>query len=170
MAENRELRILLGTVSLASLTALSGPTMAQEIQDTDNLIVLANVAGECSVEGGTLDFGTYTGEEKNVDVPIGSNCNAPSNISISLSGGNIGSPNDREMFRPADDEGFTDSLKYQLYQDEARTDIWGVFPEDSADFTAATSGTPTVFGQIEGGLTPTPGAYSDTVIITLTTN
>ncbi len=164
------MRILLGTVSLASLTVLAGPVSAQEIQDTDNLTVLANVTGECTVTGATLDFGTYTGEEKNVAVPIEFDCNAPSNISISLDGGNIGSPSGREMFRPPNDEGFTDSLKYQLYQDEGHTDIWGVFPEDSADFTEATDGKPTVFGQIEAGLSPSPGSYSDTVIITLTTN
>lgn len=170
MAESRELRTLLGTVSLAGLTVLAGPAMAQEIQDTDSLLVLANVSGECTVTGGTLDFGTYSGTEKNVAVPIAFDCNAPSNISISLSGGNIGSPNDREMFRPENEGGFTDSLKYQLYQDAEHSDIWGVFPEDSADFTEATDGTPTVFGQIEGGLSPTPGNYSDTVVITLTTN
>lgn len=168
MAENRELRVLLGTVSLASLAALAGPALAQS--NVDTLTVLASVNGECSVTGGTLDFGAYTGVRNDTQVPIKFDCNAPSNISISMDGGNIGSPNDREMFRPADENGFTDSLKYQLFQDEARTDIWGVFPEDSADFTEASSGSPTVFGRIIGGLSPSPGEYSDTVIITLTTN
>jgi len=167
MAENRDLRILLGTVSVVGLAAFAGPVLAQS---TDTLTVLANVGGECTVTGGTLDFGAYSGTQKDVEVPINFECNAPSNISISMDGGNIGSPNDREMFRPADENGFTDSMKYQLFRDETRTEIWGVFPEDSADFTEATSGNPTVFGRIEGGLTPSPGEYSDTVIITLTTN
>ena len=167
MAKAGYTQFLLGTVSLAGLTVLSAATMAQS---TDTLTVLASVGGECSVTGGTLDFGNYSGAQNDTDTSISFECNAPSNISISMDGGNIGSPNDREMFRPPDENGFTDSLKYQLFRDAARTEIWGVFPEDSADFTEATTGSPTVFGRINAGLTPSPGDYSDTVIITLTTN
>lgn len=162
MAKARYTHFLLGTVSLASL-AVSAPLMAQT---TDTLTVLASVGGECSVTGGELDFGSYTGAQNDVDVPISFSCNAPTNIAISLDGGSTGDPSGRLM----NNEALTDQILYQLYRDSARTQLWGVFPEDSADFVNATSGTPTVFGRIEAGLTPLPGEYSDIVTITLTTN
>jgi len=163
MAEARELRVLLSTVSMVGLTALAGPALAQ---DSDTLTVLATVGGECSVTGATLDFGSYDGTEKDVEVPISFNCNAPTNIAISMSGGATGDPNGRQMFNGD----FSSQILYELFQDSARTDLWGVFPEDSADFVSATSGTPTVFGRLPAGQSPLPGSYSDDVTITLTTN
>ncbi|MEM9628972.1 MAG: spore coat U domain-containing protein [Pseudomonadota bacterium] len=163
MAENKDLRILLGTVSLAGLTAFAGPAFSQA---TDTLTVLASVGGECTVTGATLDFGSYAGSEVDVDVPIAFSCNAPTNIAISMDGGSTGDPSNRQMFN----EGFTSQILYQLFQDSARTQLWGVFPEDSADFVSATTGNPTVFGRIQGGQSPLPGSYSDSVTITLTTN
>jgi spore coat protein U-like protein len=163
MAQARDMRILLGTVGLAALTAVSVPAFAQT---TDTLTVLATVGGECSVTGGTLDFGNYTGAQNDVDVPISFSCNAPTNIAISMDGGATGDPSNRQMFN----EGFTSQILYQLFRDSARTQLWGVFPEDSADFTNATSGNSTVFGRIQAGQTPLSGNYSDTIEITLTTN
>lgn len=160
MTRARTLPSVLGVVGLA---ALSGPALAQS---TDTLTVLASVGGECTVTGATLDFGSYTGSRKDVDVPISFSCNAPTNISISMDGGTTGDPNGRQMFN----EGNTSQILYQLFRDEARTQIWGVFPVDSQDFTLATSDTPTVFGRIEAGQDPLPGNYSDSVLITLTTN
>lgn len=163
MARARKIRLALGTLSLVGAAALCGPAMAQS---TDTLTVLANVGGECTVTGATLDFGSYSGTEKDVDVPISFECNAPSNISISMDGGTTGDPSNRQMFNA----GNTSQILYQLYRDSARTQFWGVFPTDSRDFTTATSDTPTVFGRIDAGQTPLPGAYSDSVLITLTTN
>ena len=163
MAEARELKTWLGTVSLAGLTALSGPALAQS---SDTLTVLANVGGECTVTGATLDFGSYTGDQKDVDVPISFNCNAPTNIAISMNGGATGDPSGRSMFNGD----FSGEMLYQLFRDSARTQLWGVFPQDHANFASASSGTPTVFGRIPGGQNPPAGSYKDEVVITLTTN
>lgn len=164
MAKSRELRSLLGVAGLTGMTALAGPALAQS--STDTLTVLASVGGECTVTGATLDFGSYSGETKDVDVPISFNCNAPTNIAISMDGGATGDPNGRQMFN----EDFSSQILYQLFRDSGRSELWGVFPEDSADFTNASSGTPTVFGRIQAGQSPLPGNYSDSVVITLTTN
>ena len=160
MMRSRTLHGLLGLVGLA---ALSAPASAQS---TDTLTVLASVGGECTVTGATLDFGSYSGTQKDVEVPISFSCNAPTNISISMDGGTTGDPNGRQMFN----EGNTSQILYELYRDAARTQIWGVFPTDSQDFALATSDTPTVFGRIPAGQSPLPGNYSDSVLITLTTN
>jgi len=163
MAQATKLRWVLGSISVAGAMTLGASAIAQ---DTDNLTVLANVGGECSVTGATLDFGSYSGTEKDVEIPISFSCNAPSNIAISMDGGTTGDPSNRQMFN----EGNTSQILYQLFRDPARTQFWGVFPNDSADFTNAQTGTPTVFGRIDAGQAPLPGSYSDTVLITLTTN
>ena len=163
MAKNRTLQTLLGTASLASLAALAGPALAQS---SDTLTVLASVGGECTVTGATLDFGAYSGTQKDVEVPISFECNAPTNIAISMDGGATGDPNGRQMFNGD----FSSQILYELFRDSARTQLWGVFPEDSADFTNATSDNPVVFGRIPAGQSPLPGSYSDSVTITLTTN
>lgn len=163
MAQAKDFRWVFGTVALVAAATLSVPVMAQS---TDTLTVLASVGGECTVTGATLDFGSYSGIQKDVDVPISFSCNAPSNISISMDGGTTGDPSNRQMFNA----GNTSQILYQLFRDAARSDLWGVFPEDSADFAAAENGTPTVFGRIEAGQSPLAGNYSDSVLITLTTN
>ena len=163
MAEARDMRLLLGTVSLVSLTALSGPVLAQT---SDNLVVRASVGGECSVTGATLDFGAYSGTTLDVDVPISFECNSPTNVAISMDGGRTSDPNGRLMTN-ADS---SSEIVYELHRSQGRNEIWGVFPQDSLDFDNATDGSPTVFGRIPGGQTPLPGSYSDTVLITLTTN
>ena len=152
-----------GSLTLAGLLAAGSPVRAQA---TDNLTVLASVGGTCSVSGATLDFGSYTGTRKDVAVPISYSCNAPTNIAISMDGGTTGDPNGRQMFN----EGNTSQILYQLYRDSSRTQLWGVFPENSANFVNSQSGTPTVFGRIESGQTPLAGNYSDSVLITLSTN
>lgn len=163
MMQATKLGWVLGSVSLVGAMALGASVMAQS---TDNLTVLANVGGECSVTGATLDFGSYSGDSKDVDVPISFSCNAPTNIAISMDGGTTGDPSNRQMFNV----GNTSQILYQLFRDSTRTQFWGVFPNDSADFTNAQNGTPTVFGRIDAGQSPLPGSYSDTVLITLTTN
>jgi spore coat protein U-like protein len=163
MMQPTNLRTVLGSLTLAGLVAAGAPAMAQS---SDTLTVLASVGGECSVSGATLDFGAYTGARKDVAVPISFSCNAPTNIAISMDGGITGDPSGRLM----NNEGFTGQILYQLFRDSARTELWGVFPENHANFTSATSGTPSVFGRIESGQTPPAGNYSDSVLITLTTN
>lgn len=163
MVQATRLRWVLGATGLAGVVAFGTQAMAQ---DSDTLTVLANVGGECTVEGATLDFGSYTGDQIDVEVPISFSCNSPTNVAISMNGGATGDPNGRLMFNGD----FSSQILYQLYRNSGRTQLWGVFPNDSADFSNAQSGTPTVFGRIQGGQSPLPGSYSDSVVITLTTN
>ncbi|MEM7044570.1 MAG: spore coat U domain-containing protein [Pseudomonadota bacterium] len=163
MGEGKGIGIVFGMIGFAGMTALSGPAMAQS---SDTLLVLASVGGECTVTGATLDFGAYSGTQKDVEIPISFSCNSPTNIAISMDGGATGDPNGRQMFNGD----FSSQILYELYRDGGRTQLWGVFPEDSADFASATTGSPTVFGRIPGGQSPLPGSYSDSVTITLTTN
>lgn len=163
MMQATKLRWFLGSVSLVGLAAFGMPAMAQS---TDNLIVQATVNGDCSVTGATLNFGAYTGAEKDIAVPISFNCTAPSNVSIALNGGTVGDPTGRKMFNIAN----SDSIDYNLFQDAGRNTPWGIIPGNDQVFTNTTGGTPSVFGRIPAGQAPLPDTYSDTVVITLTTN
>lgn len=163
MNQGRAYRSVLGAVGVVGLTAFAGSALAQS---TDTLTVLANVGGECTVTGATLNFGAYTGSTLDVDVPISFNCNAPTNVAISMDGGRTTDPNGRLMIN----EDSSSEILYELHRNPGRNQIWGVFPENSLDFTNATSGTPRVFGRIPAGQDPLPGSYSDSVTITLTTN
>lgn len=154
---------VLGSVSLLGVAVMGSPAMAQV---TDNLVVKANVSGTCSVTGGELDFGTYSGSEVLSDTPISFSCSAPSNVTIQLDGGTTSDPSDRQMFNTAN----TDKINYSLFQDAARNTLWGVLPGNAKLFPNTTGEAPSVFGRITGGQSPLPDSYSDTVLITLTTN
>ncbi len=167
MARAMEIRTLLAAGVLAAATTAANPALAQSASDT--LVVQATVGGECSVTGATLDFGSYNGVQKDVEVPISFECSTPSNISVSLDGGQNGDPVARQMSHTVDPG--NPPLLYQLFQNQGRNSVWGVFPADSRAFPAARAETPTVFGRILGGQnTVVPGTYRDVVQITLTAN
>ena len=163
MAQALTLRWVLGSVGLLGVAATGMPAMAQS---SDNLVVQANVQSDCSVTGATLDFGTYSGVEKDIEIPISFACSAPTNVKIAMDGGIIGDPADREMRSTTSNT----VIKYDLFQDPTRNTRWGELPNDVQDFPGSTGGTPSVFGRIAGGQSADPGNYSDTVLITLTTN
>lgn len=154
---------VLGSVSLLGAAVMESPAMAQS---SDNLVVQATVESDCSVTGATLNFGTYTGVEKDVEIPISFSCTAPTNVKIAMNGGVIDDPADREMRSPTSNT----VLKYDLFQDPTRNTRWGELPNDVQEFPGSTGGTPSVFGRIDGSQSADPGSYSDTVLITLTTN
>ena len=133
MAEGRELRTLLGMAGLIGAAALAGPASAQS---SDTLTVLANVGGECTVTGATMDFGSYTGSRVDIEVPISFECNSPTNIAISMNGGSTGDPNGRLM----NNGDFSGQILYELHRSPGRNEIWGVFPQDSAELRLGNRG------------------------------
>ncbi|MEM7024358.1 MAG: spore coat U domain-containing protein [Pseudomonadota bacterium] len=132
---------------------------------TANLEVMATVEASCTLEGATLNFGTYRSEEPaTTQATIGYNCPGDLTISLALSSGQNPQGRVRAMLRDGDD----DLLPYQLYQDSARQQIWG----DQADRLVIDStddgdASVEVYGQIEAGYLVPPGNYRDTVLITL---
>lgn len=167
MAEKKELRILLGTASLVGFTAMSGPVMAQSTSN-DTLTVQATVGSECTVDGGTLDFGSYTGTSLNGEAEIAYDCNVPSDISISLSAGTSTAEDARFMVNQDDS---VTTMDYQLYRNTERNEIWGSAPLRSRNLSGVTEGTETVFGNIPGDQdNVVAGTYSDIITITLTSN
>jgi spore coat protein U-like protein len=132
-----------------------------------NLTVKAKVVGECTLTGGTLDFGTYmSGQDSTRDrqTTIGLDCPPGLSVTVMMSGGNNqGADSFRNM------AGSGDLLKYQLYTDSARTQVWssGTTGGKRINGTAGGNEAHTVFGHVPSNQVVDPGNYADTVLITL---
>lgn len=164
MLLSSDLRLLLATFGLVLIAATGRAALADE---TANLQVTAQVDASCTLTGGTLAFGTYTAtaiEPTESDADIGYSCAPGTNIILSLDAGGQAQGENRGMAGPG---GAT--LAYQLYKDDARSQVWGIGPANGVTISG-TPGTPQtvpVYGAIGPGQQTAAGAYTDTVLITL---
>lgn len=152
--------IALGAAALAVSPASAGTS-------TDTLSVQVTVQNSCSVGGTTINFGTYSsGQQAALDGEGNitfSNCPAGT-LTLSLDGGGSNNISDRRM-----SGGNGANLRYQLYKNSARNQVWGVGVDGLQKvLLVPDSGAIAVFGRILGGQTVTSGSYSDTVSITMT--
>jgi len=137
-----------------------------------NFGVTADVQTECTVSATTLDFGS-AGNIATTAVMASStitvNCTPGINYSVALNAGQGSGATmaQRRLTRT----GGTETLRYGLYRDNARTQLWGDGSAGSS--TAAGTGNGnytslTVYGTLPVQTVPPPGQYSDTVTVTLT--
>lgn len=130
---------------------------------TATLTVTASVRSGCSIENGSLDFGDYTaGQTKDLDgkgtIRVR---NCPGTVTIELDGGSSGKVNDRTLVNGSE------RLRYQLYQDPARTRVWGTGSDAASMQLLQADATVEVFGRIPGGQSVGPGTYTDSVTVTM---
>lgn len=150
--------------ALAALVPLlAGPAVAGT--DTATFTVSARVQNACTVVGGSLDFGTYdAGQAEDLD-GVGTirleNCTGT--VTIELDGGSSGDVQNRLMRQ----SGGSATLRYQLYIDGARTRVWGTGSAASQVMVLVDSLPVEVYGRIPGGQRVPPGAYTDTVNVTV---
>jgi spore coat protein U-like protein len=135
---------------------------------TADLNVVATVEASCTLNGGTLDFGAYRSEEGATGrARISYRCPEGMEISLAMGPGRQADGRARAMVRDGGDE----VLRYQLYQDAGRRQVWG--DQGDALIIRSTddgeSGVD-VFGAIEAAQEVPPGTYRDTVLITLVVN
>lgn len=156
------LAVALVAISLVANTALAQSTV------TANMPVTITIENACEISTAptTLDFGTHGVLSANVDSTseIGVTCTTGAVYDIGLDGGGSGDINARVMTLGTEDVG------YQLYQEAARTTVWG---ETVGTDTLASTGTGieqqfTVFGRVPPQATPPAGTYTDTVLVTVT--
>ncbi len=149
--------VLLGLV----LCTLGGNAHGQ----TADLQVVATVEASCRLRGGTLNFGAYRSQEsKTAQTSISYDCPPGMEIGLTLSPGRQPQGQERAMLRDDGD----DLLTYQLYQDSARSQVWGEQGDALTIESTADGGTDVdVYGRIEAGQAVPPGTYRDTVLITL---
>jgi spore coat protein U-like protein len=156
-------RLIAGGLTLVVVAATGAPALAQE---TANLNVSAEVQASCDVFGGSLNFGIYTGDATEGQGSFSYVCTDGTNITLSLGAGQH--EQDGGIRAMAGNGGI---LRYQLYSDSGRAQVWGT-AGDALGVTAPSSSEETVqvYGRIEADQDAPAGSYSDTVQITLNVN
>lgn len=135
---------------------------------TASFSVNASVAANCLVSVQNIDFGSQGVLSTNVDATgsITATCTPGTTYTISLNGGTANAaPTARKMSKGAE------TVTYGLYKDTNRSQPWG--DANTPGSTVAGSGTGagqllTVYGRVPPQTTPSPGIYTDTVVVTLT--
>lgn len=135
---------------------------------TASFSVNASVAANCLVSVQNIDFGTQGVLSTNVDATgsITATCTPGTTYTISLNGGTANAaPTARKMSKGAE------TVTYGLYKDTNRSQPWG--DANTPGSTVGGSGTGagqllTVYGRVPPQTTPSPGIYTDTVVVTLT--
>lgn len=143
---------------------------ASAVTATNNLAVSMTITAACTVTGGTLAFGSQGVLAANVDASttFGVTCTNTTPYSIGLDAGAHGSSvSDRKMKGGAAN---TEFVNYQLFQNAGRTANWGnTVGTDvlSGQTGSGSAQTITVYGRVPAQSTGSPGAYTDTVTITV---
>jgi len=133
----------------------------------------------CVGASASMGLGAYIGDSATPTDSIGSfslRCTrngGPRNIQITMGLGpsaNTGSIASRQLRQAAG----TDMLSYNLYRDALRQSVWGqtagvdaVTQTASLPNKATTTVTFTIYGRINGLQNVSPGAYGDTLVVTI---
>ncbi len=121
----------------------------------------------CSVSASSVNFGSTGVLQSALDATgsIGVTCTNSAPYTVALDGGTTGAadPVQRKMSKASE------QIAYGLYQNLAHTQPWG---DSVGSNTASGTGsgllqTLTVYGRVPAQATPSPGTYSDTVVVTL---
>ncbi len=157
-------KVSLGLAAAILLAASSA--QAATVSTTFNNKI--TIAAECVVGAvSDMDFGTHGILPTNIDVSTAINvtCTNSTAFSIALDKGLTGaSTSARVMTGPPGTP-----VSYSLYSDAARTSNWGnVYPADTVQgLGTGVAQTLTVYGRVPPQAAPKPGAYSDTVTVTV---
>ncbi|MBW3566887.1 MAG: spore coat U domain-containing protein [Proteobacteria bacterium] len=156
------------SATLAAL-ALSFVDGVQTAGAAGTLSVSATVTDSCSVSADVLAFGVIdplvnAGEATDATAPVLVSCSNGTSYQVGLDGGNA-TTSARAM---TSDDG---TLDYSLYRDANRTETWGdnIGTDTVAGTGTGTTQTLTVYGRVSAGQQHVPpGAYADTVTVTVT--
>jgi spore coat protein U-like protein len=166
---------LLTIVSASIAVAVSGSTVVHAATATANLTVQINVTASCTINAATLDFGSTSLLATLIDATttLSVTCSNTTPYSVGMDNG-VNFSATRRMRQGAT----ANFIGYDIFTDSARTNEWTT-ASSSTTCTAANScflGTGngsaqsiTVYGRVPAlGTGPTPGAYTDTVTMTVT--
>jgi spore coat protein U-like protein len=164
MLLKRQVQTMLGFVAVAALASAQGQVAGATLDVT---VTVPNV---CTVESGSLDFGTYQPGPQAPSVEgsgaFNVQCTLPASVEIKLDGGlNDGAGgNARAMKGPGNNY-----LNYTLFEGSQFSREWN--PGVGMLYTVNTGANEIVVdGVVDGGQTAQAGDYSDTVQITMTFN
>jgi spore coat protein U-like protein len=128
--------------------------------------VMAIVHPMCQITATNLAFGTYSGTGLDADSTLTVTCTKTTPYYVNLSDGQ--QPDGSYLPRAIGPSGVM--LSYTLFRDAARGSRWGnTYNLDGVAGTGSGSAQAlTVYGRVAAGQFVTPGAYTDTVIATIT--
>lgn len=164
----KNIKTFAAAITLA-LGSASGAALAQEAPATDNFDVTITILDTCTVDTTAADlaFGAQfsTATDIQAQSQLAVYCTPGTEFSIALDGGTTtNDPSARAMTGPGGE------LPYQLYQDAARSVVWGE-GSDVMEGTPETVGTGAEETFEIYGLVPSAnfeaGDYSDTVTVTV---
>ena len=165
----------IASITLALLVTTSA--FAQAGTATANLTVQMTITAACTINAATLDFGSNAGTilvASNVDASttVSVTCTNGSPYSIGMDNGLNVSGSQRRM------KSGSNFINYNLYTDAGRTNAWTTA---SSSTTCATTNScalgtgngsaqsVSIYGRVPSiGTAPPTGAYTDTVLMTIT--
>ena len=131
--------------------------------------VQATVTPQCFVSASPLNFGNNVGlltTAVNATTTLGVQCSNGTPYNVGLNGGQNsgGNINARRMVLGAN------SIAYQLYQNSARSTVWGntISNNTVAGTGSGNTQSLTVYGSVPAQTTPPAGTYNDTIIVSVT--
>ena len=131
-------------------------------------LVRAEYLPSCAVSAGNLNFRTVGAIGSNIDATnsIDINCTVGTPYSVSLDNGSSGGAGPLSRLMAA----AGNTVTYQIFQNAARSIAWGDLIGTN---TISGTGTGVVqnltgYGRVPVQVTPIPGTYTDTVIVTVT--
>ncbi len=157
------------SVSLCGVLAASSvPGVAYAaVSSSATLSVSASVQASCDFSVGSLDFGLYTGSQKDATTTISVVCTNTTPFSVGLyAGSTAGATIANRMMTGAGDT----TYKYALYMDSEHIQPWGttVGTDTYGGTGSGNSQTLTVYGRLPAAQFVRPGAYYDSITATIT--
>jgi spore coat protein U-like protein len=163
------------TLTVAGAIALALGGMSGTQAATDNIDVTATVTANCTITAEALALGSYDGVVVNASTPLTAEsdidvtCTQGAAATVTLGqganagGGSTPTNPDRRLT-----DG-TNFLNYGLFTENTHTDEWGdTAPTGVTHTGTGSSATLVVYGSIPAGQTVPAGAYTDTVLATIT--
>ena len=165
MFENR-MKFVLSAVVVLSL-ALAFTPAAFAATSSAPMGISATVVATCSVTPavGGLQFGNYSGAVINQSTTISVTCTNTTPYNVGLGAGTATGETDQNRWMTNG----TQTLNYVLHATSSSGPNWGNtsatnWQPGTGNGTAQTM---TIFGVVAAGQAPTPGAYSDTITVTV---
>jgi spore coat protein U-like protein len=156
------------SVAYAYSTVGTCPTIGNSNATSTAFMVTANNSATCAVSASNLNFGSAGVLQSSVDgtSTVSITCTNSTPYTVSPDGGLSQATNPTQRLMTKGSEQIT----YGLYQDTGRTQPWG---NSTGTNTVAGTGSglsqnATVYGRVPAQNTPSPGTYTDTVVVTVT--
>jgi spore coat protein U-like protein len=134
---------------------------------TTSFTVTATILPSCTITSASLGFGTYVGVVKDASAIITVRCSKGTAYNVGLNAGAApgATVSTRKMTGPG-----SALLSYNLFRDTGRTINWGntIGTDTRTGTGSGTNESVYVYGRLPPQQRATPGAYTDTVIATIT--